>query len=86
MKIEKKVRKESFEKIMSGVINTEMRIADFECTEGDTIVFKEWNPETQEFTGREVEKEIVSLAKGSRPRPWTEENIEKFGFYTISFK
>ncbi len=86
MKIEKKIKKEYFEKVMSGVMNTDMRLADFECKEGDVIVFKEWDSVAQKFTGRSVEKKITSVIKNARPRPWTEENIEKFGFQTISFK
>jgi len=85
MKIEKKLKKEYFEKVMSGVMNTDTRLADFECNEGDVIVYKEWDGEAQSFTGREVEKKIVSVTKNARPRPWTEENIEKYGFHTISF-
>lgn len=85
MKIEKKLRKEYFEKAMSGVMNTDVRLADFDCNVGDIIVFKEWDGAAQKFTGRTLEKEITSVSKTPRPRPWTEENINKYGFQTISF-
>jgi hypothetical protein len=85
MKIEKKLRKEYFEKVMSGVMNTDIRLADFNCNVGDIILFKEWDGDAQKFTGRTIEKTITSVSKTSRPRPWTEENINKYGFQTISF-
>ncbi len=86
MKIEKKLKKEFFENVVSGAMNTDLRIADFECNEGDIIAFKEWDGESKTFTGREVEKTVVFSVKFDRPRTWTEEEIEKYGFVTISFK
>jgi ASC-1-like (ASCH) protein len=44
MKIEKKIWPEYFEKIKSGEKTFELRLADWQCTAGDVLVLKEWNP------------------------------------------
>ncbi len=41
MKIEKKLKKEYFEQVLGGVMNTDVRLADFDCSMSDVIVFKE---------------------------------------------
>lgn len=86
MKIEKKLRKDYFEKVMSGEQVSDTKVADFEVNIGDTIVYKEWSAETKEFTGREIEKEITGVIFTSRPRTWTEESINENGFSTLYYK
>ncbi|MBU0761209.1 MAG: DUF3850 domain-containing protein [Nanoarchaeota archaeon] len=54
MIIEKKAWPELFEEVLEGTKNFDLRLADFDCKEGDVLVLKEWNPATKEFTGREV--------------------------------
>ena len=54
MKIEKKVWPEYFQKIIDGVKTYELRLADFECNQGDVLVLKEWHPKTKEYTGRTI--------------------------------
>lgn len=41
--INKKVWREYFEKIISGNKKLELRLADFEVNEGDTLVLEEWD-------------------------------------------
>ncbi len=84
-KIEKKVWPEYFEKILSGEKTYEYRLNDFECNQGDTLVLKEWNPQTGQYTGREVEKKVgfVGYIK-EFPTWWSKEEIEIHGFQIIS--
>ncbi len=56
MKIEKKIHPKYFQLILDGIKKYELRLADFECSEGDTLVLKEWDSETGDYTGREIEK------------------------------
>jgi ribosomal protein S17 len=86
MKIEKKVWPEFFEKILSGEKNFDVRLADFECKPGDFFVLKEWSPETKEYTGRVIEKEVGYVLKTKEQKFWPKEDIEKHGFQIISFK
>lgn len=59
IKIEKKIWPEYFQRILNGDKKFELRLADFECNLGDILILKEWNPKTQKYTGRIMEKEII---------------------------
>jgi ASC-1-like (ASCH) protein len=84
MKIEKKIWPEYFEEVVSGKKTFELRLADWECNEGDILVLNEWNPETKEYTGRTVEKKVGYVLKTNECKLWTKEEVDKFGFQVIS--
>ena len=63
MKIAKKVWPQYFEAILSGKKTYELRLADWECQEGDILVLKEWDPRTKKYTGRQVEREVTYVGK-----------------------
>ncbi len=86
MKIEKKVWPKYFQKILDGVKNFELRLADFECNPRDVLVLREWNPETKTYTGREVEKTVTYVGKTKGQAFWPKDEVEKYGFQIISFK
>jgi len=86
MKIEKKCWPEFFQLIADGVKTSEFRLADFDCEPGDTMLLREWDPKTQKYTGREVEKEVVHVVKTKGAKFWTQKEIEKYGFYVIGLK
>lgn len=85
MKIEKKIQKEYFEKILLGEKNFELRLADWECQAGDILVLKEID-ERRNYTGRELEKEVTYVLKTKDINYFSKEEIEKYGFQIISFK
>ncbi len=86
MNIEKKVWPYYFKKILEGKKNYELRLANFECREGDILVLKEWNPDTGEYTGRSIEKEVTFVTTLKDIPFWSPEEIEKYGFQIISFR
>ena len=86
MKIRKKVWPEYFQLILDGKKNYELRLADWDCELGDTLVLKEWDPETKTYTGRETEKEITYIGKTKNITFWPREDVEKHGYQIISFK
>ena len=86
MKIEKKVWPEYFEKILSGEKTFELRLADFECNPGDTLILREWNPTTKQYTGRVLEKKVTYVSKTKNQKFWPQEDVEKYGFQVIAFK
>jgi ribosomal protein S17 len=86
MKIEKKVWPEYFQAILDGIKTYELRLADFECNPGDILILKEWNPNTKEYTGRVLEKEVTFVGKTKNFNFWSKEEIEKYGYQIISFK
>ena len=84
MKIEKKVWPEFFQKILDKTKTFELRLADFECNPGDSLVLREWNPETKEYTGRVLEKKVTYVLKTKDAKFWPEEDVEKYGLQVIS--
>ncbi len=86
-RIEKKVWPEYFQAIKDGEKNYELRLADWVCKEGDTLVLREWDFKTKQYTGRELEKEVSYVAKFKLDELfWTEEKIKKYGIQVISLK
>jgi hypothetical protein len=86
MIIEKKTWPEYFEKVLSGEKTYEFRLADFECQSGDTLILKEWDPATKEYTGREITKEVGYVGKTKNFNFWPKEDVEKYGYQIISLK
>jgi len=86
MKIKKKVWPEYFQAILEGRKNFELRLADFECQPGDILVLREWDPETKEYTGRQIEKEASFVVKTKDCHFWSEEEVEKYGYQVIRLK
>ena len=87
MKIEKKVDKESFELILRGIKKYEVRLNEFECNEGDTLVLLEKDPITKKLTGRKVEKTITDVKLiDIRFDYFPKEEMEEKGLLVISFE
>lgn len=86
MKIEKKVLPKYFQLILDGIKKYELRLADFECKEGDILILKEWNSETKSFTGREMEKKVTMSLKTKDLKFWSEDEVKKYGYQIISFE
>jgi len=86
MKIEKKILPEYFQFILEGKKTYDFRLGDCEYNPGDVLILKEWDPKTEQFTGRVLEKKITYVGKMVDYSPWTKEEFEKYGFRIISFK
>lgn len=84
--IHKKVLSEYFKKIIAGKKKFELRLADFEINEGDTLVLEEWNKNKKEFTGRKIEVVATYVLKTKSLNFWPQEEIDKYGFQIIQFE
>jgi len=84
--IRKKVWSEYFEKIISGKKKFELRLADFEINEGDTLVLEEWDKYKKEYTGRKIEVVVTYILKTKGQTFWPEEDVQKYGFQIIQFE
>ncbi len=87
VRVEKKILSQYFDQVTSGKKKAEIRIADFEINEGDTLVLREWNPEAQEYTGRELEKNVTCVNKFQLEdlyRLNSEAEIKEHGIQVIS--
>lgn len=84
MKIKKKCWPGIFEDVLSGKKKFDVHVDDFECEEGDVLVLEEWNPQTGEYTGRKIEKEIKYVLKTNEQKFWSEKDKKK-GFVVFGF-
>ncbi len=82
----KKIRPEYFQKILEGKKTFEVRLADWECNEGDILILKEWDPKTRGYTGREIKKEVTYVIKTKDLKFWPQEDVKKYGYQIIALK
>ena len=86
MEIRKKLWKEYFDRVASGEKKFEIRLADFSCNPGDTLLLEEWDPDTKQYTGRQISKKVTYVAKTNECTFWDEKEIEKHGFQIIQIE
>ena len=88
-KVEKKVWPEYFQEIINGKKTFELRLNDFDVSEGDSLILKEWDPKTKNYTGRELEKEVGYVGRwkiDDLTKFWPREDIDDKGLQVISLK
>ncbi|MCK5343448.1 MAG: DUF3850 domain-containing protein [Candidatus Heimdallarchaeota archaeon] len=87
MTINKKVQEKYFKAVVDGKKRFEVRLADFECREGDTLVLKEQKQGSVELTGREHECEILyKFNTKDMEKYHTKEEIDKYGFVILAIR
>ena len=87
MKIEKKVQQEYFEAVSEGKKRFEVRLANFKCKPGDTLVLKEQKQGARELTGRELECEVLHKFNTKEMEKFhTKEEIEKYGSVVLAIR
>ena len=82
----KKIWPKYFELISSGKKRFELRLADFDIKEEDTLILEEWNPETKEYTGRTIEKKIDYISKFNLDFFGQEQEVKDKGIFIIQFE
>lgn len=85
-RIEKKTWPDLFQDVLDGKKNFDIRLNDFDCEVGDVLVFKEYDPEKGEYTGREVEKRIGYVLRTKDNEFWKKEEIEKYGYIVMGLE
>ena len=83
--IHKKILKKHFDDILSGKKKFELRLADFEINEGDTLILEEWDLDSKNYTGRKMEVTASYIIKTKDINFWPQEDIDKYGFQIIQF-
>jgi ribosomal protein S17 len=86
MIFKKKTWPEYFEKILSGEKTFDCRVADFDVSTGDTIIFEEYDPQTKSYTGRTLSKTISYVGKTKNWVFYDKKEVEKYGFVIMSLK
>ncbi len=85
--IKKKIWPKYFEAIASGKKKYELRLNDFDVHDGDILFFEEWDPETNLYTGRNLQKVVTYVGKFRISELfWSQEEIEKYGIQIISLE
>lgn len=82
--IEKKILPEYFNRIATGEKTYELRLADWECNQGDTLVLVEIDAKTKKPTGRKLRRKVGYVGKTKGLDFWTDEEIAKNGYQIIS--
>ena len=83
--IKKKIWPEYFELVNSGEKRFELRLADFDIKEGDTLILEEWDPKINQYTGRTIEKKVDYILKFNLDDFGQKKEIEEKGLYVIQF-
>jgi hypothetical protein len=73
-----------FKELASGNKTFELRLDDFECRTGDTLVLREWDPKTRQYTGKSLEKKVGFVLKMKDVKFFADEDVKKFGYQVIS--
>lgn len=83
--IEKKAWPETFELVMTGKKRFDVRLNDVDIEEGDSVLLREWNPNTKEYTGREIEVVATYIFKTKGQPFWSDTDVDAYGFQVIQF-
>ncbi|MEK7082301.1 MAG: DUF3850 domain-containing protein [Patescibacteria group bacterium] len=86
MEIRKKIWKEYFDDVASGRKKFELRLADFDANEGDTLILEEWDKDKKEHTGRKIEAAITYVLKTKNVRFCQQEDVDKHGFQILQIE
>ena len=86
MEIKKKCWPQSFQLMLDSKKNFDLRLADFDLKDNDTIVYEEWDPITKKYSGRKLTKVVKNLRKFKATEFNSIQDIEKYGHYAIEFK
>ncbi|MEK7514666.1 MAG: DUF3850 domain-containing protein [Patescibacteria group bacterium] len=85
--IRKKIWPEYFNEVLSGKKKYELRLNDFDVSEGDTLLLEEWNPQTKKYTGRTIEKKATNVGKFKIDKLfWPEKDVKEKGLQIISIE
>lgn len=87
MKIVKKVKEKYFKAILDGRKRFEVRLADFECAPGDTLVLREQKGATEDLSGRELNCEVLYKFNTKEiEHYYKKEEIEKYGLVILAVR
>ena len=86
--IKKKISTKYYELVVAGKKKFELRLADFDVAEGDTLLLEEWagEGENRVFTGRTIEKKVAYILKFDLDAFGQKKEIEEKGLYVLQFE
>ncbi len=85
--VEKKCLKEFFDAVASGKKKYELRLNDVDIEAGDTLLLREWDPTTKEYTGRQLEKKVTYARVFKIDELyWSEAEVKEKGLRIVSLE
>lgn len=82
--IHKKVLPEYFQQILTGTKTFELRLADWDCNEGDILILDEIDTQTKESTGRSLRKRVGYVLRTKDLMLFPKEDVKQYGYQIIS--
>jgi len=83
MEIKKKTWPKYFQEILEGKKKFEVRLADFNIKEGDTLILEEYEPKTKSYTGRVIKKKVTFITKFNPLDTHSAEQLKQYGLYEM---
>ena len=81
------MQKEYFDAIIDGRKRFEVRLADFKCKSGDTLVLQEQTPDTGKLTGREIACEVLyNFNTKDIEKFYKKDDIAKYGLSVLAVR
>ena len=82
--IKKKIRADYFEVVASGQKTFEVRVADWDCRQGDTLELIETDSKANQPTGRSLRRKVGYVAKTKDFSFFSDQEVAKHGYQVIS--
>lgn len=82
--VHKKAYPALFEEVASGRKTFDLRLADFDCRPGDTLVLDEITEGDKRPTGRSVRRKVGYVLKTKDLDFFVPEDVQKYGYQIIS--
>jgi ASC-1-like (ASCH) protein len=87
MKIKKKVKSKYFKEVTQGKKRFEVRLADFKCKPGDTLVLLEQEDNSERLTGRKLNCEVLhKFNTKDISKFYSKKDIDKYGLDLLSIR
>lgn len=85
--ITKKVQQKYFEAVLDGRKRFEVRLADFKCQPGDTLVLLEQQDGSNRLTGRKLNTEVLfNFNTKDMEKYHSREELEKHGLVVLAIR
>jgi hypothetical protein len=82
--IHKKAYPALFAEVLSGRKSFDLRLADFKCEPGDTLVLDEVRESDKTLTGRSLRKKVGFVLKTKELDFFDLSDVERYGFQVMS--
>jgi len=85
--IKKKVKEKYFNAVIDGRKRFEVRLADFKCKEGDTLLLQEQEKNGNNLTGREINCEVLYKFNTKEiEKFYSKKDIDKNGLVILAIR